>query len=83
MGPKKDPKKDVVEPPPEEQPPPIPAHELAGYGKFEYVDGSVYQGHWKLFDGIKKKHGEGVLKIPGSAGNNLGAETYEGSWSED
>ena len=83
MGPKKDAKKEAAEPPPEEQPPPIPPHELQGYGRFEYVDGSTYEGKWRLFDGIKKKHGEGILKIPGASKDNMGAESYEGSWVED
>lgn len=29
------------------------------------------------------KHGEGILRIPGTASNNIGSESYEGSWSED
>lgn len=79
MGPKKD-AKSVPEPPVEEQPPPIPPHELEGYGRFQYLDGATYEGNWRLFDGIKKKHGQGVLKVPGASSNNLGAENYEGSW---
>lgn len=29
------------------------------------------------------KHGQGLIKIPGSSYNNLGGESYEGSWEED
>jgi hypothetical protein len=43
----------------------------------------MYEGNWRLFNSIKMKHGEGVLKVPGNSSNGLGEERYEGSWVED
>jgi len=28
-----------------------------GYGYFEYINGSSYEGHWREKDGVKIKHG--------------------------
>ena len=32
-----------------------------GFGRFEYQNGTIYEGQWKNFDGKKMKHGEGHL----------------------
>lgn len=47
------------------------------------MDGTIYEGKWKLINGKKTKHGTGILKISGNPHTNLGAETYEGGWEED
>lgn len=45
----------VEEPPEEEAAPEIPK---SGFGKFEYIDQTLYVGEWKLMDdGTKVKHG--------------------------
>lgn len=38
---------------------------MEGFGRFEYRNGLVYEGQWKLFNGAKMKHGEGVLIFQG------------------
>lgn len=30
-----------------------------GYGYFEYINGSSYEGHWIIKDAVKIKHGQG------------------------
>ena len=57
--------------------PEIPAHELAGYGRFDYAGGVFYEGEWRLFRGVKVKHGRGTLTVSSSAS---GKEGYEGEW---
>ena len=29
----------------------------SGFGKFEYVNGSIFEGHWSMQDGVKIKSG--------------------------
>ena len=60
-----------------------PVMEMTGYDRFEYSNGIVYVGNWKLTNGVKVKEGHGKLthvfansKIPLS-------EEYEGEWSND
>lgn len=60
--------------------PEIPAHELAGYGRFDYGGGAFYIGSWKLFNGIKKKHGQGTLTVQVVNTSRCGKELYEGNW---
>lgn len=36
---------------------------MEGIGRFEYQDGTVYEGQWKLVDGKKVKHGKGHIVI--------------------
>ena len=40
-----------------------------GYGKFTYIDGTVYTGRWR--EG--KEHGQGILVT-------ADGERYEGNW---
>lgn len=35
--------------------------ENEGFGRFEYQNGTIYEGQWKLYNGKKEKHGEGHL----------------------
>ena len=49
------------QPPAEEVHPQVHNMELEGFGRFEYRNGTVYEGQWKLIRGVKMKHGEGVL----------------------
>lgn len=35
--------------------------ETEGLGRFEYVNGTVYEGQWKLINGQKMKYGWGKL----------------------
>jgi hypothetical protein len=71
------------------QPPPEPdAKEVpqSGFGRFEYINGTLYVGNWKLHQGQKVKHGQGKITFPGAAsaaGSDLGIEEYEGDWEED
>jgi len=39
--------------------------ETDGFGKFEFIDGTIYEGQWKLINGVKMRHGEGVLRHAG------------------
>ena len=80
MGPKKEAKKEVVEEPPKVVEPEIPLHELQGTGRFDYAGGASYTGQWKLFRGVKLKHGKGVLTIQPAGNALLGKESYEGQW---
>jgi len=54
-----------------------------GFGKFEYVNQTLYVGNWKLLDGRKVKHGHGKITFPGVSPQQIGAEEYEGDWAED
>lgn len=83
MGPKKDPKNVVVEEPPKEVEPEPKPHTLVGYGRFEYLNGVVYEGNWKLIRGGKTKHGYGRLLFPFQPQSAAAQESYEGSWEED
>lgn len=79
MGPKKDAKNAVEEPPKDVEPEPLP-HELVGYGRYEYLNGVVYEGNWKLIKGVKVKHGFGKMTLPLEAKSQVGEEWYEGNW---
>eukprot|EP01017_Pseudomicrothorax_dubius_P043936 TRINITY_DN7385_c0_g1_i1.p1 TRINITY_DN7385_c0_g1~~TRINITY_DN7385_c0_g1_i1.p1 ORF type:complete len:297 (+),score=90.66 TRINITY_DN7385_c0_g1_i1:313-1203(+) len=57
--------------------------ETEGYGRFEYRNGTVYEGHWILLNGRKVKNGEGTLIHAGTTSNEAGNEEYRGSWKED
>jgi hypothetical protein len=43
-----------------------------GYGRFEYINGSVYIGNWKSMNGICSKHGYGKLTLSGTTSNEIG-----------
>ena len=64
---------------PEEAVPEVPK---SGFGKFEYVNQTMYIGEWKLMeDGSKVKHGTGKITFPGVSNNNgkqIGQEEYDG-----
>ncbi|CAI2374964.1 unnamed protein product [Moneuplotes crassus] len=62
----------------------VPQVPQEGTGKFEYIDGTSYEGEWHLFDGVKMKHGKGII-IHGTsnASTKGGSETYEGDWNKD
>jgi len=55
--------------------------ETDGFGKFEFIDGTIYEGQWKLINGVKMRHGEGVLRHAGSSSES--GEEYRGTWAED
>ena len=77
MGKKKaEPEPAEEEEPQEEQVP------QSGEGSFAYVNDSVYDGEWQIFDGKKLKHGKGKI-VHGSSSAEGGAESYTGEWSED
>ena len=42
----------------------------------------MYVGNWKLFEGVKVKHGHGKITFPGVNGQK-GSEEYDGDWVED
>jgi hypothetical protein len=63
-----------------------PAKEVpqSGYGRFEYINGTMYAGNWKLHNGAKVKHGHGKITYPSAgASSDVGVEEYEGDWEED
>ena len=76
-------------PPP--QPEPVLEKEEAkevpqsGFGRFEYINGTLYAGNWKLHNGAKVKHGQGKITFPGaqSTSSEYGFEDYEGDWEDD
>lgn len=74
----------VEEPPEEDAAPEIPR---SGYGKFEYVNLTLYIGEWKLMDdGTKVKHGQGKIVFPGVSNSHdkqIGNEEFDGQWHED
>lgn len=55
----------------------------SGVGRFEFQNGTLYTGNWKLVNGVKCKHGAGKLIHPGAANAELGAEEYDGEWEDD
>ena len=85
MPPKKE--ETPVQPPAEE----VPDVPREGYGKFEYVNQTLYVGEWKLLDredkpSIKVKHGRGKIIFAGAntpTGAQVGTEYYDGSWEND
>ena len=79
MPPKKAPP--VEEPKPEEEEPEI--KEETGYGRFEYINGSVYVGNWKSINSVVFKHGYGKLTLSGTTSNEIGNQEYEGDWDND
>lgn len=52
-------------------------------GRFEYQNGTIYEGQWKETNGIKMKHGEGYLIHSSSNMSDITREEYKGSWKED
>lgn len=54
-----------------------------GNGKFEYINGTSYEGEWKIIDGLKMKHGKGRIVHGNSAADTIGNEVYEGDWDHD
>jgi hypothetical protein len=55
----------------------------AGFGKFEYINQTIYVGNWKLHEGSRVKHGHGKITFPGAAGQDFGQEEYDGEWELD
>ena len=63
----------------------------SGYGKFEYVNQTLYVGEWKLLEvegqpSKKVKHGKGKIIFAGAttnSGNQVGCEEYDGDWVDD
>lgn len=55
----------------------------SGIGRFEYINGTMYQGNWKLLSGAKVKHGFGKITYSGTTASEFGTEEYEGDWEED
>jgi hypothetical protein len=51
----------------------VPEVPRSGFGKFEYVNQTLYVGEWKLTDETNKKvkHGNGKIVFPGAT-NTLG-----------
>ena len=38
-----------------------------GFGKFEYINQTMYIGEWKISRGRKVKNGQGKITFPGAA----------------
>lgn len=55
----------------------------SGIGRFEYINGTMYSGNWKLHNGAKVKHGFGKITFSGTTASEFGNEEYEGDWEED
>ncbi len=60
-----------------------PVLELTGYDRFEYSNGIVYTGNWKLLNGVKVKEGHGKLTHVFASSKVPLTEEYEGEWSSD
>jgi len=60
---------------------------IYGYGKFEFQNKIIYLGMYKQRpDGIKQRHGKGILLHPIISINSLiktKVESYEGDWVDD
>ena len=54
-----------------------------GFGHFEYVNGTVYEGQWLEQEGKKERHGEGRLIHAGTTVYEKGNEEYNGNWQHD
>ena len=58
-----------------------------GFGKFEYVNQTLYIGEWCLNEsGQKVKNGNGKIIFPGTTNshdNQVGGEEYDGQWEND
>ena len=58
--------------------------ETEGFGRFEYSNGTIYEGQWKIVgNNVKVKHGEGTLTHAGTTAHEKGNEEYRGTWVED
>lgn len=58
--------------------------ETEGFGRFEYANGTIYEGQWKIIGNNQKvKHGEGSLIHAGTTAHEKGNEEYRGTWFED
>ena len=55
----------------------------SGFGRFEYINGTLYIGNWKLLNGVKVKHGHGKITFLGTTSNDFGNEEYDGDWEDD
>ena len=55
----------------------------SGFGRFEYINGTLYIGNWKLHNGLKLKHGHGKITFSGTTSNEFGNEEYTGDWEDD
>lgn len=71
----------VVAPTPTTETEPVKEVPQSGFGRFEYINGTLYVGNWKLHNGLKAKHGHG--KITYTQGESSGLEEYEGDWEDD
>ena len=40
--------------------------ETEGFGRFEFIDGTIYEGQWKLIRNAKMRDGEGLIKHGGN-----------------
>lgn len=45
----------------------------SGCGTFEYINGTIYSGNWKLLNGVKVKHGHGKIIFPSSSSGGSGS----------
>jgi hypothetical protein len=52
-------------------------------GRFEYQNGTIYEGQWIEVNSVKTKHGEGYLLHASSNISDITREEYKGSWKED
>lgn len=61
----------------------VPQVPQEGSGKFEYINGTQYEGEWKMFGNVKMKHGKGKIIHGNSTTDTYGNEIYEGDWQQD
>lgn len=54
-----------------------------GTGKFHIGETTFYDGDWKLYDGIKRREGTGILYYQSTEAEGKGNEIYEGEWKND
>jgi len=42
-----------------------------GFGRFEYINQTMYIGEWKIHKGRKVKHGQGKITFPGAVSGQI------------
>ena len=53
------------------------------YGRFEFEDGSIYEGNFITVNGDKIKQGRGTLTFSSNSALETRFEKYTGEWDQD
>ena len=57
--------------------------ETEEFGRFEFEDGSIYEGNFIEEDNIKVRHGKGTLTFSSNSALESRFEKYDGEWKND